>query len=75
MLSWDVTAEHFCTTVKIIVTGGNSKNHVAQPIILCPEKIKSQWYPKSHLVAEAGLEPRSLDGWSSTLILPNKMKG
>lgn len=71
MLTWYVTAEHFCTTVKIVITGGNSKNQLVQPTILCPAKIKGQWYPKSHLVAEIGLEPRSLGGQS---IYPIKAK-
>lgn len=74
LLLWTarVTAEPFCPTIKIITTRRHFRDQLVKPIILCPEK--RQWCPKSHLVAEAGLEPRSPDGCSNTIFYQIKSK-
>lgn len=74
LLLWtaSVIVEHFCTTIKIIITRRHFRDQFIKTHYFMPGK--HQRCPKSHLVAEAGLEPRSTDGWPNAIFYQIKSK-
>lgn len=74
LLLWTarVTAEPFCPTIKIITTRRHFRDQLVKTHYFMPGK--RQRCPKSHLVAEARLEPRSPDGCSNAIFYQIKSK-
>lgn len=74
LLLWTahVIAEHFCTTIKIITTRRHFRDQFVKIHYFMPGK--HQQCPKSHFVAEAGLEPSFPDGWSNAIFYQIKSK-